>query len=131
MTIGGNRLLRLSGAAMLSARASGGEPAFMPSLIVDKTTGTHLAMGILGALLHRARTGQGQFVEVPMLETITSFWLTEHLYEFGQGEPIGLDSRRGVGGHQATIPPEREARTPTLSDPIGHLNHTSTSYNTS
>ena len=90
-----------SGAAMLSARASGGEPAFMPSLIVDKTTGTHLAMGILGALLHRARTGQGQFVEVPMLETITSFWLTEHLYD------ATYDPPRGQIGYARLLNPHR------------------------
>ena len=90
-----------SGAAMLSARASGGEPTFMPSLIVDKTTGTHLAMGILGALLHRARTGQGQLVEVPMLETITSFWLTEHLYD------ATYDPPRGQIGYARLLNPHR------------------------
>ncbi len=90
-----------SGAAMLTARASGGEPAFMPSLIVDKTTGTHLAMGILGALLHRARTGQGQLVEVPMLETITAFWLTEHLYD------ATYDPPRGQIGYARLLNPHR------------------------
>lgn len=70
-----------SGAAMLASRVDGGPPRFLPSLIVDKTTGLHLGMAILAALLHRERTGEGQSVEVPMLETITGFWLTEHLYE--------------------------------------------------
>jgi formyl-CoA transferase len=90
-----------SGAAMLTARASGGEPRFMPSLIVDKTTGLHLAMGILGALVHRARTGQGQLVEVPMLETITSFWLTEHLYDATYEPP------RGQIGYARLLNPHR------------------------
>jgi crotonobetainyl-CoA:carnitine CoA-transferase CaiB-like acyl-CoA transferase len=90
-----------SGAAMLSARASGGEPRFMPSLIVDKTTGTHLAMGILAALVHRQRTGQGQLVEVPMLETIASFWLTEHLYD------ATYDPPRGQIGYARLLNPHR------------------------
>lgn len=90
-----------SGAAMLTARASGSEPRFMPSLIVDKTTGLHLAMGILGALVHRARTGQGQLVEVPMLETITSFWLTEHLYDATYEPP------RGQIGYARLLNPHR------------------------
>jgi len=70
-----------SGAAMLQSRVDGGPPRFLPSLVVDKTTGLHLAMGILGALVHRGKTGEGQMVEVPMLETITGFWLAEHLFE--------------------------------------------------
>jgi len=90
-----------SGAAMLTARASGGEPRFMPSLIVDKTTGLHLAMAVLGALVHRTRTGQGQLVEVPMLETITSFWLTEHLYD------ATYDPPRGQIGYARLLSPQR------------------------
>lgn len=95
-----------SGAAMLSARASGGEPRFLPSLIVDKTTGLHLAMGILGALVHRTRTGQGQLVEVPMLETITSFWLAEHLYDATYDPPRGT-----IGYARVLNPHRRPART--------------------
>ena len=70
-----------SGAAMLQSRVDGGPPRFLPSVIVDKTTGLHLAMGILAALVHRGQTGVGQMVEVPMLETITGFLLAEHLFE--------------------------------------------------
>jgi formyl-CoA transferase len=52
----------------------------MPSLIADKTTGLHLCIAVLGALYHRQATGEGQMIEVPMLETLASFWLTEHLF---------------------------------------------------
>jgi formyl-CoA transferase len=90
-----------SGAAMLSARASGGEPRFLPSLIVDKTSGLHLAMGILGALVHRGRTGQGQLVEVPMLEAITAFWMTEHLYD------ATYEPARGQIGYPRLLNPQR------------------------
>ncbi|MDR0478812.1 MAG: CoA transferase [Burkholderiaceae bacterium] len=54
-------------------------PAFIPSLLADKTTGLAVANAILAALLHRQRGGEGQYVEVPMLETMTAFVLTEHL----------------------------------------------------
>ena len=70
-----------SGAAMMQSRVDGAEPRFMPSLVVDKTTGLHLAMAVLAALFHRQRTGEGQMVEVPMMEAITGFWLAEHLFD--------------------------------------------------
>jgi len=70
----------VSGAASLQSRVDGLPPRFLPSLIADKTTGLHLAIAVLGALYHRQRTGEGQLIEVPMFETMTSFWLTEHLF---------------------------------------------------
>ena len=70
----------VSGAASLQSRVDGQPPRFMPSLIADKTTGLHLCIAVLGALYHRKCTGEGQLIEVPMLETLASFWLTEHLF---------------------------------------------------
>lgn len=57
----------------------GAEPEYMASLIADKTVGMALANAVLAALLHRERTGEGQYAEVPMLETMTAFTLAEHL----------------------------------------------------
>ena len=56
-----------------------GPPAFVPSLVADKITGMALLSAVLAALLHRERTGEGQLVEVPMLETLASFVAVEHL----------------------------------------------------
>ena len=54
-------------------------PDYVPSLIADKTTGMALANAVLAALFHQERHGRGQYVEVPMLETMTAFMLAEHL----------------------------------------------------
>ncbi|MFV0280903.1 MAG: CaiB/BaiF CoA transferase family protein [Rhodoblastus sp.] len=54
-------------------------PDYVASLIADKTTGLALVNGVLAALFHRARTGEGQYVETPMLETMTAFVLAEHM----------------------------------------------------
>lgn len=56
-----------------------GPPAFVPSLVADKITGLALLSAVLAALLHRERSGEGQYVEVPMLETLTAFVGVEHL----------------------------------------------------
>jgi len=54
-------------------------PDYAPTLLADKTCGIVLSNAVMAALLHRERTGEGQFVEVPMLETMVAFTLTEHL----------------------------------------------------
>ncbi len=57
----------------------GSEPDYVPTLLADKTCGMALCTAVLAALLHRERTGQGQQVEVPMLETMVAFNMAEHL----------------------------------------------------
>ena len=92
------------GLAGLGALASegGGPPAYIPSLIADKTTGLVLANAVLAALFERSRSGVGQFVEVPMFETMVAFTLAEHLggrsFEPPQG-PAGY-ARLLAGGRK-------------------------------
>ena len=71
----------IQAASGLAAVASTGRatPDYVPSLIADKTAGMAVVNAVLAALLHRARGGGGQYVEVPMLETMVAFVLTEHL----------------------------------------------------
>ena len=57
----------------------GGEPGYVPALIADKTTGLALANAVLAALFERTRSDRGQYVEVPMFETMVAFTLAEHL----------------------------------------------------
>jgi crotonobetainyl-CoA:carnitine CoA-transferase CaiB-like acyl-CoA transferase len=79
-----------SGMADLLPRAQrGGGPTFLPTLVADKTTGLHAVYGLLAALLQRERTGEGQLVEVPMLESMVSFTLVEHLYGHVHVPPTG------------------------------------------
>jgi len=60
-----------------------GEPRKIGVALVDVMTGLHAAIGILAALRHRDRTGEGQLVEVDLLSTTlfalanqASNWLT-------------------------------------------------------
>ena len=66
-----------------------GEPKFAPTVMVDKLTGLMMSQAVTTALLHRERTGEGQFVEVPMFETMVSFLMVEHIYEHGFEPPLG------------------------------------------
>ncbi len=68
----------LSGLAMLQAVAAG-EPRYVPSIIADKITAVHAAYAITLALFARERTGRGQSVGVPMLETMVALNAAEHL----------------------------------------------------
>jgi crotonobetainyl-CoA:carnitine CoA-transferase CaiB-like acyl-CoA transferase len=56
-----------------------GQTAFVPTLIGDKVVGLTIVYGVLAALVHRERTGEGQRVEVPMFDAVLSFNLVEHL----------------------------------------------------
>lgn len=69
-----------SGAATLAGRVDGsGKARYIPSLIADKVAGLYGIQAVLAAYIHKLRTGQGQFVEVPMFEAFTHFMLIEHL----------------------------------------------------
>lgn len=69
-----------SGFASLSSMRDGSAPSYAPSLVADKTVGLFAAYATLAALLHRERTGRGQFVQVPMMESFTFFNMVENLY---------------------------------------------------
>lgn len=71
----------IQAASGLASLASLGRdaPDYVASLIADKTTGMALVNAVLAALLCRARGGGGQYVEVPMFETMVAFTLAEHL----------------------------------------------------
>lgn len=71
----------IQAACGLASVASTGreQPDYVPTLVADKTAGMAVVNAVLAALFHRERTGKGQYVEVPMLETLTAFVLAEHL----------------------------------------------------
>jgi crotonobetainyl-CoA:carnitine CoA-transferase CaiB-like acyl-CoA transferase len=66
-----------------------GAPRYAPVNICDRVVGLYLALAIVSALHHRARTGEGQQIEVPMLETMTQFVLADHMGGGAFSPPIG------------------------------------------
>jgi crotonobetainyl-CoA:carnitine CoA-transferase CaiB-like acyl-CoA transferase len=68
-----------SGIASLQASLFG-EPKYVPTIVADKTSSMTVLVAVLAALYHKARTGEGQQVEVPMLESMAAWVMVEHLY---------------------------------------------------
>ena len=107
-----------SGLADLLPRVDGDPtPRLLPSLVADKVSGLFMAQAVCAALFHRQRTGEGQFVEVPMLECVTSFNLAEHLYGHVYDPPTG------PWGYTRVANPQRKPY-PTKDGYIGLLPYT-------
>lgn len=66
-----------------------GEPRYLPTVVADKTTAITAVYGVLAALYHRERTGEGQELEVPMFETMVSFVMAEHQWGMTFDPPMG------------------------------------------
>jgi crotonobetainyl-CoA:carnitine CoA-transferase CaiB-like acyl-CoA transferase len=63
--------------AMLSAGREGEPPTPAGQYLVDAITAYNAFEGALAALLHRERTGEGQLVQVNMLDSITTIQMQE------------------------------------------------------
>ncbi len=69
----------MSGLANLNGRATGGPPQLAATVLADKAVGLVLVNAVMAAIIHRLRTGAGQYLEVPMFESMVAFVLPEHL----------------------------------------------------
>ncbi len=90
----------LSGSADLMARLVG-EPRYMPTIMADKTCGLVTVNAVLAALLEREKSGEGQFVEIPMFETMVAFNMADHI--FGHA----FDPPEGPMGYSRVLTPSR------------------------
>ena len=66
-----------SGISSMCERAFG-EPRYLPTVLADKLCGQVMSSAISMALFCRERTGIGQEVVVPMLETVLAFNMLDH-----------------------------------------------------
>ncbi|RDI53067.1 CaiB/BaiF CoA transferase family protein [Nocardia mexicana] len=105
----------VTGLVNLHDRAAG-SVQFLPTFIADKTAGLYLLAGLLAALYHQARTGEGQLVSLAMADAMIAINLVEHLA--GEvfspptgpvGNPMSLEAehvalRTADGGAISAIP---------------------------
>jgi crotonobetainyl-CoA:carnitine CoA-transferase CaiB-like acyl-CoA transferase len=78
----------LCGLASLEAVLHG-EPAYVPSVVADKVSALTGVYAVAFALFYRAKTGEGQEVDVAMFETMASFTLAEHMVGAAFVPPLG------------------------------------------
>jgi crotonobetainyl-CoA:carnitine CoA-transferase CaiB-like acyl-CoA transferase len=70
-------------------------PRLLGPAMADSITGLYAAMGIMGALVERGRTGEGRHVEVSMLEAMMHFAVEPFTGFFALGDvPTALDRPR-------------------------------------
>ena len=70
-------------------RAVDGAPRYAPLNICDRVVGLYVANAISSALYHRAMTGEGQAIEVPMFETMAQLVLADHMGGCAFAPPLG------------------------------------------
>ncbi|MBI2909557.1 MAG: CoA transferase [Chloroflexi bacterium] len=78
----------MSGLAHLIGESQG-KPMLSGSTIIDRSTAFLAAVGALGALFHAQRTGQGQHVDVSLLDTALTFLDIELSSCHTSGRPAG------------------------------------------
>jgi len=82
-----------------------GKPRQAPINICDRVTGLYLTISVVSALYHRALTGQGQEIEVPMLETMAQFVLGDHMAGSAFVPPLGdIGYMRLLSRHRGPYP---------------------------
>ncbi|MFT7593184.1 MAG: hypothetical protein ACI8R4_000497 [Paracoccaceae bacterium] len=69
-------------------------PRVIGPAIAGSVTGQYAAMGIMAALLERAKTGQGRRLDISMLEAMCHFNLDSVTHYYSVGEIMGPLSRR-------------------------------------
>lgn len=66
-----------------------GTPQYLPTNMCDRVTGLTAVYAVTSALFARERSGRGQAVEIPMMETMAQFVLSDHMFGATFEPPLG------------------------------------------
>lgn len=91
----------LTGMPAMLVQAGSEQPHYVPLSFNDRVVGLHAAIALLAAVQWRERSGLGQFVEVPMFETMTQFTVGDHM------GGATFEPPAGPMGYQRTLTKER------------------------
>ncbi|MFN8037387.1 MAG: CoA transferase [Acidimicrobiia bacterium] len=85
---------QLSGMAWVTGYDDG--PPIIPGGVVDPMVGVHAALAVMAALEHRDHTGEGQLVEVPMIEVAAAVTAEQVIEHSAHGRIMGRRGEHGV-----------------------------------
>jgi crotonobetainyl-CoA:carnitine CoA-transferase CaiB-like acyl-CoA transferase len=83
-------LVQATGGLMSITGAGPGQPTKVGVAVVDVITGLHVTVGVLAALRHRERTGQGQRVDATLLSSLLSALVNQAGAYVGAGVVPGI-----------------------------------------
>ncbi|MBK5287789.1 MAG: CoA transferase, partial [Acidimicrobiia bacterium] len=104
---------QITGMAWLTGYEGG--PPIIPGGVVDPMVGTHTALALVAALDHRDRTGEGQLVEMAMMEVAAAV-TAEQVIEYSARGVVG--DRRGAHGVYRCEGGEEWVAVDEVSDPL-------------
>jgi crotonobetainyl-CoA:carnitine CoA-transferase CaiB-like acyl-CoA transferase len=104
---------QVTGMAWLTGYDDG--PPIIPGGVVDPLVGTHTALALVAALDHRDRTGEGQLVEMSMIEVAAAV-TAEQVIDASMGRPI--PGRRGAHGVYRCAGDDRWVAVDETADPL-------------
>lgn len=82
----------MSGLSLLTGQGEG-KPIPTASSIIDRVTALHGTIGLLAALYHRTRTGEGQVVDVCLMDSALTLVEVPNAYYLDAGEEGGETNR--------------------------------------
>ncbi len=85
---------QLTGMAWVTGYEDG--PPIIPGGFVDPLVGTHAAVALVAAIEHRDRTGEGQLVEVPLVEVATAVTADQVIRYAIDGTLLGRHGPQGL-----------------------------------
>lgn len=104
---------QITGMAWLTGYDGG--PPIIPGGVVDPMVGTHTALALVAALDHRARTGEGQLVEMAMIEVAAAVTAEQVIDSSAHGV---IGERRGAHGVYRCEGQEEWVAVDEASDPL-------------
>ena len=104
--------------------AEGGRPVVAPAgALGDISSSVYAVVGVLAALLHRERTGEGQYVDIAMLDSVVAMTdIVTNLWSMGvhsRGAALIMNSFRASDGY-FVLQVGREYQFARLAKLIGH-----------
>ena len=97
-------IAQAAGGAMSIQGDPNGPPMVTAAGIGDSGAGLHCAIGVLAALRHRDRTGEGSRVEVSMQDAVLNLLRSRMVETLGTGDPAGRVGSRVWGNPSVVYP---------------------------